>query len=989
MVGQGLKQAHFFLAELVRMPHRNGKSAQGPITEQQGGAGLRDHALGTVPITIHHARILPQIGNHDSRPGRHDPAHDPLADTEPRDAGQGGNGPGVGPEGQRLAVLVHEPEPRHAGAEELDGRLDHPLQDFLDAQRGGQGPGQLAQGLEALSPACGRLVELGVVERHGRLAGQRAQEADLGEGGRMGLPPVHGQDAIRLVLDEDGNRQHSPVAFAADEGAGLIVQDDGGVVQDVRGPGRGPVADGLPRCPLARAHTQRLDELRRQADAPLVRQDAGGRIQLEDPGRPHAQQRPGPLDDQVQDALHLERGAHEPADLEEGLVLGGAPRSLVVESGVFDRDGRLGSEGDEKLQFLLGRAMQPPGQDREHSEEAVLEEEGHADERHVAFPPHPLHVDGPRVFDHPLDHQRLPRLRHLPRQPLAHREDGPPPSEGRSGYSAFHPQDKAVLLGDPEPHRRVRDEAGGGLNDAVQHLAEVQAGGHRLGQAHEALEPLALFPRLDEQRRPLHRHADLVGDGLHELHLFGAELAGARGDEGHHAPHLALDRNGQGELRLEPAGRHGRACGPDGFAELRALDGSHLHPLRRLRRQSALGDQRERFAPLLQLVEGRDVHLRDPPHDLEGLFGSRDEVDRSVDRESDGVERFELPVPVPDLHAPALERVAHLVEGPGHVAQLGLPPERNGNARIEVARRHAPRALAQRLDGLEHAPGQDPGGREGGRGREEHEARHPRPEEPLGRASIGVGSQQPERPVGPAADRAHEVRGPPHFHAAHRRGVGPPDARDAAGERRIDGLPAGQKDELHGERVRAEPPADRLEPPAHHDSPEGAPLVHHRRGRQEQRHAGHDADRGHGVDRAGREAQGRSIGRGGNPDERSPPLVHDDDQVGDPVQRQRQHPGRRGPGERRPVALHDPLNDRGVAREEPGLPPEVLEAARHEGRDGADRSLEGGFGGLGEPVGDGRNAHRRQDEERDEHRGQRREKNSRRPAHEGRPSARP
>ena len=59
------------------------------------------------------------------------------------------------------------------------------------------------------------------------------------------------------------------------------------------------------------------------------------------------------------------------------------------------------------------------------------------------------------------------------------------------------------------------------------------------------------------------------------------------------------------------------------------------------------------------------------------------------------------------------------------------------------------------------------------------------------------------------------------------------------------------------------------------------------------------------------------------------------------------------------------------------------------GRDGADRSLEGGFGGLGEPVGDGRNAHRRQDEERDEHRGQRREKNSRRPAHEGRPSARP
>src|SRR3989304_3741886 len=42
-----------------------------------------------------------------------------------------------------------------------------------------------------------------------------------------------------------------------------------------------------------------------------------------------------------------------------------------------------------------------------------------------------------------------------------------------------------------------------------------------------------------------------------------------------------------------------------------------------------------------------------------------------------------------------------------------------------------------------------------------------------------------------------------------------------------------------------------------------------------------------------------------------------------------------------------------------------------------------------EPGGDGRNAHRRQDEERDEHRGQRREKNSRRPAHEGRPSARP
>ena len=511
----------------MRLPDRDGEGAQRPIPEQQGGPRERDGPLEPDSLAVPDPRILPEIRDHEGSPVGHDPSHEPFPHPEARDAEALGDGPGVGPEGQRLAVLVHEPEPGHAGAEELDGRLDDPLEDLLDAQRGGQGPGQLAQGLEALSPAHRRLVELGVVERHGRLAGQRAQEPDLGEGGRMGLPPVHGQDAIRLVLDEDGHRQHGPVAFAADEGAGLIVQDDGGVVQDVRGPGRGPVANGLPRCPLAQGHAQRPDELRRQADAPLVGQDAGGRVQLEDPGRPHAQQRPGPLDDQVQNALHLERGAHEPADLEEGLVLGGAPRSLVVEPGVFDRDGRLGGEGDEKLQLFLGRAMQPPGQDREHSEEAVLEEEGHADERHPAFLPHPLDVDGPRVFDHPLDHQRLSRLRHLPHQPLAHGEDRPPPSQGGSGYSPFHPQDEAVLFGDPEPHRRVRDETGGGLNDAVQHLAEVQAGGHRLGQAREALEPLALLPRLGEQRRPLHRHADLVGDGFHELHRFGAELAGA------------------------------------------------------------------------------------------------------------------------------------------------------------------------------------------------------------------------------------------------------------------------------------------------------------------------------------------------------------------------------------------------------------------------------------------------------------------------------
>src|SRR3989304_1176141 len=112
--------------------------------------------------------------------------------------------------------------------------------------------------------------------------------------------------------------------------------------------------------------------------------------------------------------------------------------------------------------------------------------------------------------------------------------------------------------------------------------------------------------------------------------------------------------------------------------------------------------------------------------------------------------------------------------GPAHAPRPGLPAKWNGNARIEGPPRPAPRALAQRLDGLEHAPGQDPGGGEGGQDREKHEAPHPRPEETPGRAGISVRGQQPERPVRPATDRAHEVRGPAHLHAPRPRGGPPP-----------------------------------------------------------------------------------------------------------------------------------------------------------------------------------------------------------------------
>ena len=95
----------------------------------------------------------------------------------------------------------------------------------------------------------------------------------------------------------------------------------------------------------------------READAALVHEHARLRVELEDAGRRHAQQRAAPVDDEVQHALEVERGADQARDLEERLVLRRAALGLREESRVLDRHRRLGGEVGQRRQVVLGERL--------------------------------------------------------------------------------------------------------------------------------------------------------------------------------------------------------------------------------------------------------------------------------------------------------------------------------------------------------------------------------------------------------------------------------------------------------------------------------------------------------------------------------------------------------------------------------------------------------------------------------------------------------
>ncbi len=129
-----------------------------------------------------------------------------------------GHLPGQGAQGQPLAIVIEQPQPRHAGAEQLDGGADDALEHLVAGQRGGQPLRQPRQCLEPSALLLGLGQQGGAGDREAHLVGDALQQRE--QIGVEGPRPRghHRQHAPHVIVDEDRQRQLG-VKFTGLDGA--------------------------------------------------------------------------------------------------------------------------------------------------------------------------------------------------------------------------------------------------------------------------------------------------------------------------------------------------------------------------------------------------------------------------------------------------------------------------------------------------------------------------------------------------------------------------------------------------------------------------------------------------------------------------------------------------------------------------------------------------------------------------------------------------
>ena len=152
-------------------------------------------------------RVTLDVGHRDRRPARDDEPDQPLADRQRAQAGGHRHLPGGGAQGEALAVVVEQPQARHAAAQQLDGGADDALQHLIARQRGGQPLRQPRQRLEPAALLLGLGQQRGAGHREAHLMGDALEQREqvVVEGPRPGRD--HRQHAPHVVVDEDRQRQ--------------------------------------------------------------------------------------------------------------------------------------------------------------------------------------------------------------------------------------------------------------------------------------------------------------------------------------------------------------------------------------------------------------------------------------------------------------------------------------------------------------------------------------------------------------------------------------------------------------------------------------------------------------------------------------------------------------------------------------------------------------------------------------------------------------
>ena len=660
--------------------------------------------MGLPPLAPDEAMIGEDVRGLERLPVRGDPAHGALVEAHPEHGEVGGKARvGERPELDRPRGLIGHPQQDGRRAHQLGGGAGDGAQHLVRVQRRRDDLPQPRENQETRRPHFGGLEEARIVQRDGGLRGEGAQHLGLRRRGHMRLPPVHGQRPMRAALDHDGDGERGPVPLPGDESAIGLVQGDGGVGEQIGGPDRNTLGEGPPRRALAGADPEPADELRGQARAAIVDETALRLVHPEDAGRAHAHERPAALGDHVQHLLHVERRADEPAHLEEGAVLCRPLLRLGEEPRVLDRRGGVAGKDTEHVHLGGPELARQAAEDRQHPQQPLPRDKGHAGLRHETLREQPGDVDEPRVPRDVLGDGRLPRPCHQARQPLAQVERRRKPKGFRVPHAGLGAHDEAALLDQPEPRRRARHDLHHGAGRRLGHLAERQRRGQLQAETGEGLQPLVPGRGLLEEGRPLQRHADLPRHGLEDLHLPAGHLPRLPGHQRKHPPDLVL--HGDWHRHLHPVAPVPRQLPQPRLSRWGRLQRGHIHGARQhgpaqeaahhwtlaqhvrlLRSEPPLGDQHQGLGAAVQPVDGAGRDPREGADDAERLVGRRRQVGAARDGGGDGGEGFELSVPPQQVagrnRGPALARLARR---PGAAGRSPAPePERHGRGRQET-----------------------------------------------------------------------------------------------------------------------------------------------------------------------------------------------------------------------------------------------------------------------------------------------------------------
>src|SRR3990172_8808308 len=213
-------------------------------------------------------------------------------------------------------LVAGDERPDHVGADGAAGLPGDPPHHLGEVERRVERAADVYERLGAPEPLLRRLVESGVLERHGALGAERPGEAPPGGGDP---PPLDVPDAERAddpVLDAERHREHAPVGRPLEERPELRRQLDAGARQEGPGGRRLALAEGQADHARAGGQLQARVEGRlegaRDGDGP---DGAGLRVEGPDDGHASVQEAPHAQRDLVRHRGGVERLAEDPPDV--------------------------------------------------------------------------------------------------------------------------------------------------------------------------------------------------------------------------------------------------------------------------------------------------------------------------------------------------------------------------------------------------------------------------------------------------------------------------------------------------------------------------------------------------------------------------------------------------------------------------------------------------------------------------------------------------